>query len=182
MKTVDKYLFQALDSYPYCLEETIESLDYALSYDSKNAMALCLYGRVYAEQLCNYDMAKQYFQEALAIDINAVMVYPFYLNALLLNEDYDEAGKLIDFALTIKGINKAAIMFKKARLLERQHDIAGALAYVKEIKLQQLDNSLASPIGELETRLKAKQDLRKDKKKGKSKKDTNDTEKKNRKK
>jgi hypothetical protein len=31
MKTVDKYIFQALDNYPFWLEETIESLDYALS-------------------------------------------------------------------------------------------------------------------------------------------------------
>lgn len=170
MKTVDKYLFQALDNYPYCLEETIESLDYALSCDDKNAMALWLYGRVYAEQLFNYDMAKQYYQEALAADINAVVVYPFYLNALLSNEDYDEAEKLIDFALTIKGINKSWIMFRKARLLERNGDVKGALKYLKQIRLAQFDNSLVGPLEEIEARLKAKKDLLKDKKSGKSKK------------
>lgn len=170
MKTVDKYLFQALDNYPYCLEETIESLDYALSYDPKNTTALCLYGRVYSEQLLDYGMAKQYFQEALGVDVKAVMVYPFYLNALLLNEDYEEAAKLIDFALTVKGINKAAIMFKKARLLERQNDIKGSLRYLKEIKLQQWDNALATPMEELETRLKAKKDLLNGKDKTKKKK------------
>ena len=110
MKTVDKYLFQALDNYPYWLEGTIESLDYALSYNDKNVMALCLYGRIQTEQLHDYEEAKRYFQEALAIDINAVAVYPYYLDALLLNEDYDEALKLIDFALTIKGINKVSVM------------------------------------------------------------------------
>ena len=72
MKTVDKYLFQALDNYPYSLEETIESLDYALSYNDKNVMALCLYGRVQTEQLADYEEAKRYFQEALTININAV--------------------------------------------------------------------------------------------------------------
>lgn len=46
MKSIDKYLFQAMDNYPYCLEETIESLDYALSYDDKNVTALCLYARI----------------------------------------------------------------------------------------------------------------------------------------
>ena len=55
MKNIDKYLFQALDNYPYSLEETIESLDYALSYDSKNTTALCLYGRIQTEQLQNYE-------------------------------------------------------------------------------------------------------------------------------
>lgn len=178
MKTVDKYLFQALDSYPYCLEETIESLDYALSCDPKNVMALCLYGRVYAEQLCNYDMAKQYYQEALAADVYAVTVYPFYLNTLLLNEDYEEADKLISFALTVKGIHKVSIMFKKARLLERQNDVKGALKYLKQIKLQECDNSLSSCIEELETRLKAKKELLKGKTKDTSKKEDNDKRKK----
>jgi uncharacterized protein YfaS (alpha-2-macroglobulin family) len=49
MKTIDKYLFQALDNYPYSLQETVESLDYALSYDEKNTTALCLYARIEAE-------------------------------------------------------------------------------------------------------------------------------------
>ncbi|WP_278022042.1 hypothetical protein [Flavobacterium ginsengisoli] len=120
MKTIDKYLFQALDNYPYSLEETIESLDYAFSYDSKNTMVLCLYGRIQAEQLMNYEEAKSYFQEALAINIHALEVYPYYLQTLIVNGDYEEAQKLIDFALTIKGINKAMIFVKKAVLLEVQ--------------------------------------------------------------
>jgi tetratricopeptide (TPR) repeat protein len=106
MKTVDKYIFQALDNYPFWLEGTIESLDYALSYNEKNTTALCLYGRVQTEQLQDYEEAKRYFQEALAINIYAVSVYPYYLDALILNEDYEEASKLIDFALTIKALIK----------------------------------------------------------------------------
>ncbi|CAG0906289.1 unnamed protein product, partial [Darwinula stevensoni] len=62
----------ALDAYPYNLEEAIESLDYALSGDNNNAATLCLYGRVYAEQLQDYATAKTYFQDALAADIKAV--------------------------------------------------------------------------------------------------------------
>jgi len=30
---IDKYLFQAIDTYPYDLQETVESLQYALSYN-----------------------------------------------------------------------------------------------------------------------------------------------------
>ena len=98
MKTTDKYLFQALDNYPFWLEGTIESLDYAFSYDDKNTMVLCLYGRIQAEQLMNYEDAKLYFQEALAINIYAFEVYPHYLQTLILNEDFEEAQKLINFA------------------------------------------------------------------------------------
>jgi len=180
MKTVDKYLFQALDNYPYWLEGTIESLDYALSYNDKNVMALCLYGRIQTEQLHDYEQAKRYFQEALAIDIHAIAVYPYYLDALLLNEDYDEATKLIDFALTIKGVNKVEIMLRKVFLLERQKEFKEAVKLLKEIKLSMTENDNSYDIEETEKRLKAKKELLVSKKKVKSKKD-GDTKKKRKK-
>lgn len=170
MKTVDKYLFQALDNYPYWLEGTIESLDYAISYDGKNVMALCLYGRVQTEQLADYEEAKRYFEEALAININAVAVYPYYLETLLLNEDYEDASKLIDFALTIKGIDKVAVLLKKVTLLEKQKDIKGALKLVEEVKLILTANDMAFEVDETEKRLKAKKELLQAMKRAKSKK------------
>jgi tetratricopeptide (TPR) repeat protein len=170
MKNTDKYLFQALDNYPYSLEETIESLDYAMSYDAKNTTALCLYARIQTEQLQNYEVAKTYFQEALAINIDAVTVYPYYLETLLLNEDYEEASKLIDFALTIKGINKMAILLKKVQLLERQNKIEEAIKVMKEVKLASFAND-SFEIDEVANRLKVKKDLLKPKKKSKKKSD-----------
>ncbi|OCB73271.1 hypothetical protein B0A79_08260 [Flavobacterium piscis] len=173
MKTIDKYLFQALDNYPYSLEETIESLDYAFSYDAKNTMILCLYGRIQAEQLWNYEEAKNYFQEALAINIHALEVYPYYLQTLILNEDYEEAQKLIDFALTIKGINKSEIYIKKAILSEAQLRFKDALTAIKNAKLYTLQFAFESDIMEVEKRIKSKIDLLKNKKKSnKCKKDS----------
>lgn len=167
MKTIDKYLFQALDNYPYSLEETIESLDYAFSYDAKNTMVLCLYGRIQAEQLMNYDEAKSYFQEALSINIHAIEVYSYYLQTLILNEDYEEAQKLIDFALTIKGINKSDIYVKKAILFEAQHEFKKALKETKNAKLHSLQFAYECNIAEVEKRIEGKIDLLKKKKKSK---------------
>ena len=167
MKAIDKYLFQALDSYPYSLEETIESLDYAFSYDAKNTMVLCLYGRIQVEQLWNYEEAKSYFQEALAINIHALEVYPYYIQTLILNEDYEEAQKLIDFALTIKGINKSEIYVKKAILFEAQLRFKDALTAIKNAKLYTLQFAFESDIMEVEKRIKSKIDLLKNKKKSK---------------
>lgn len=166
MKTVDKYTFQALDNYPYWLEGTIESLDYALSYDAKNTMALGLYGRIYAEQLLDYETAKQYFQEALGVNIHSLAIYPHYIQTLLLNEDYGEASKLIDFALTIKGINKAEILLKKVLLLERTNELKQALQFLKEVKISTFSNETYE-IDEVEKRLKAKKELLLGKKKSK---------------
>lgn len=167
MKTIDKYLFQALDNYPYWLEGTIESLDYAFSYDDKNTMVLCLYGRIQAEQLFNYEEAKSYFQQALSINIHALEVYPHYLHTLILNEDYEEAQKLIDFALTIKGINKSEILLKKAILLEAQQQFKKALKEIKNVKLATLQFAFDSDITEVEKRIKGKIELLEKKKKPK---------------
>lgn len=156
MKTVDKYLFQALDNYPFNLEETVESLDYALSYDDKNTMALCLYARVYAEQLLNYEEAKNLFERAIGININAIEVYPFYIQTLLLNEDWEEAEKLIDFAVTIKGINKVEIHFKRVMLLELRKEFKKALKLIKAIKLMLIDSDYNYLMEETQKRLNDK--------------------------
>ncbi|WP_343697697.1 hypothetical protein [Flavobacterium sp.] len=172
MKTTDKYLFQALDNYPFWLEGTIESLDYAFSYDDKNTMVLCLYGRIQAEQLMNYEEAKSYFQQALAINIHALEVYPYYLKTLILNEDYEEAQKLSDFALTVKGINKSEIYLKKAVLLEAQNEFKKALKEIKNAKLHSLQFNYESDIADIEKRIENKIGLLKKKKEKKSKKDS----------
>lgn len=173
MKTVDKYIFEALDNYPYSLVETIESLDYALSYDDKNTMALCLYGRVQADQLLKYEEAKEYFQQAISININAIEVYAYYINTLILNEDYAEATRLIDFALTIKGINRVEILLKKVMLLESRKDFKKALKALKEARLETLSNEFDYLIEETEKRLhkkvnkKSKKESKKEKSDGK---------------
>ena len=172
MKTIDKYLFQAMDNYPYSLEETIESLDYAFSYDSKNTMVLCLYGRIQAEQLWNYEEAKNYFQEALTVNIHALEVYPHYIQTLILNEDYQEAEKLSDFALTIKGINKAEILLKKALLFEVQMQFKKALKEIKKAKLHSIHYFSEADSVEIEKRIKTKVDLSENKKKSKKSKKT----------
>lgn len=170
MKTVDKYLFQALDNYPFNLEETVESLDYALSYDDKNTMALCLYARVQAEQLFNYEEAKSLFEKAIGININAIELYPFYIQTLLLNEDFEEAEKLIDFALTVKGINKVEILIKKITLLELKGEFKLAKKIIKEVKLSVTNSDYSTFIEESTIRLKNKLKLTSNKKEKKKKK------------
>ena len=114
------YLFKALDAYPYELEKTVEALNYALSYDPQNAQALLLMGRVYSEQLGDYEKAKDYFAEALAADMNNPSIYPHYIYTLLLNEDYDEALKLLDYAKKVRATDKAVLFMYEAYVYEAQ--------------------------------------------------------------
>lgn len=118
----NKYYFQALDSYPYNLEDTLEALNYALSYDGEDSRSLCLMARVYSEVLQDYETAKHYFQEALQADMQNLAVYPYFADCLIAKEEYMEAKKLIKYSLSLPGINPCEMGQKKAWLYEKtQH-------------------------------------------------------------
>ncbi|GAA4278647.1 tetratricopeptide repeat protein [Aquimarina mytili] len=167
---LDKYLFQALDAYPYNLEEAVESLSYALSYDENNPVALGLMGQIYAEQLKNFEAAKEYFQQALAQDMYAVDIYPKYINVLLWNEDYNEAEKLIDFALTIKGTDKAVLYLKKAIYFEHKMMYKKALKCIKQAKHNAYNNNFINDLKEEKSRIEGKMPEKKNSKNSTSKK------------
>ncbi len=166
---LDKYLFQALDAYPYNLEEAVESLNYALSYDEKNPIALCLLGQIYAESLKNYETAKEYYQQALAEDMYALDVYPKYINVLLWNEDYEEAEKLIDFALTVKGTDKAVLYLKKAILFEQKREYKKGLQCIKCAKENAYNTRFINDLKEEKRRIEEKMPEKKKAKKKVSK-------------
>ncbi|PHR72938.1 MAG: hypothetical protein COA67_03985 [Lutibacter sp.] len=129
---INNYVFKALDSFDYDLAQTMEALNYAISYDDKNTMALTLMGRVYAEKLYKYDEAIGYYKEVLGININAFEVYVHYINVLLWNEHYEEAARFIDFALTVKGSDKGMLYFKKAILNDQLKQYGKALKNIKK--------------------------------------------------
>ncbi len=156
MDHLNTHLIKALDNYNYDLEATVESLTYALSYDGKHPMALCLMGRLYAEVFKAYETAKDYFKEALAANIYAFDAYPYYLNVLLWNEDYDEAAKFIAFALTVKGSDKGELYLKKAILSEQQGHYKEALKTLKDAKKYGYNTSFMDTINEVKTRIKSK--------------------------
>ncbi|NIF07319.1 hypothetical protein F3J23_18010 [Chryseobacterium sp. Tr-659] len=132
--TKSKYYFEALQCFPYNLSECMDALNYALAYEPEDSDSLCLMGRVYSEVLKDYETAKKYFDEALQSNIGNINVPQYYIACLLSNEDYTEAEKLIEFALKIKGIDKAEILNCQSFLLERKEEYGPALDVLKEAK------------------------------------------------
>ena len=130
--TKNKYYFEALDFYPYNLPDCLEALNYALSYDSEDADALCLMGRIHSEVLKNYEKAKEYFEEAMMFDVSNVNTPQYYIACLIENEDFAEAEKLITYALKIKGIEKSTLGFYRAMISERRGSLKNALHFLKE--------------------------------------------------
>ncbi|SDX59980.1 hypothetical protein SAMN05444411_10720 [Lutibacter oricola] len=159
------YVFKALESYHYDLEETMEALNYALSYDHKNTMALTLMGRVFTEKLYNYTEGILYFKEVLAIKVNAFEVYEHYINVLLWNEDYNDVESFIDFALTVKGSDKAMLYSKKAVLFEQLKEYKKSLLFIKTAKEYSYNNDHLSLLNEQKDRVKGKMPKKKKKNK-----------------
>ncbi len=166
----NNYVFKAMDAYPYELEETLEALNYALSYNNKDAQALCLMGRVYAEQLKDYETAKQYFAEAIAQHMEMPKTYPFYIQTLLWNGDYEEADKLITFGLTVKGTDKALLQLLQGILFEKQGDFKAAIKAYKKANKTATNNCFIEYVNNEISRVKKKMDPRKKKKKKSNKK------------
>ncbi|MCF7568763.1 tetratricopeptide repeat protein [Sabulilitoribacter arenilitoris] len=167
---LNNYVLKAIDAYPYDLEETVENLNYALSYEANNIYALYLMGRLQAEQLGDYEKAKQYYAEALANKMDFVKVYPKYISVLIWNEDYDEAKKLIEFAFTVKGLNKGEVWLKQGHLFENLQDHKKAIKALKIAKSFGFNNDFISYIDNEISRIKAKLKPKRKKKKKKKKK------------
>ena len=174
---INNYVFKALENYPYDLEEVMEALNYALSYNDKETMALTLMGRVYAEKLYKYQEGIAYYKQALAENINAFEVYLPYVNTLLWNEDYKDAEDFIDFALTVKGSDKALLYLKKAILYEQLKKYKKALTYIKLAKECTYNSEFMDTVNEEKNRIRGK--ISKKKKVKLSKKDKKRKKKKN---
>jgi len=126
------YVFKALEAYPWELAKAVESLNYALSYEPENVRALCLMAKVHSEQLGDNEAAKNLYERALTVRLDIPQVYPEYIQLLLENEDFTQAQKLIDFASTVKGIDKGGIKVLQAQLFEINGTFEAAEKVLKE--------------------------------------------------
>ena len=149
----NSYLFRAIEAYPWELEKAMEALNYALSYDPTNVKALCLMAKIQTEQFGDYELAKEYYDRALANRLDMPEVYPDYIRLLVNNEDFDEAQKLIDFARTVKGIDKAGIELCQGYLFEATHEFEKAENALNEAKQFALNNEFISYVDDVISRV-----------------------------
>jgi tetratricopeptide (TPR) repeat protein len=105
----NNYVFKALDYFPHNLGDTMEALNYALSYDEKNITALILAGRVYAEYAYDYNKARYYFNKALEVDLNSPFVYPYLAQLHFDERNIASAKRVIQYGIKIKGADKSQL-------------------------------------------------------------------------
>lgn len=151
------YLYKALDAYPYDLEETMEALNYAMSYNEENQeQVLCLLGRVQAEKFNDYEKAIVSYQEALSINPTAISVFVHYIEALIWSENLKEANQFIEYALKVKGSDKAILYYKKAIIAEMKMLYEEALINLKKSKIHTYNDGFFEDIKSTKKRIKNK--------------------------
>lgn len=132
----NNYLYKALDAYPYDLEETMESLNYALSYEQEDqAQVLCLLGRVYADKFQDYEKALNCFEEALGINPQALKVHEYYIETLIDSEQFGKANDFIAYAIRLKGADKGMLYHQKALIAESKFLYEEALILNRKAQL-----------------------------------------------
>lgn len=167
-----QYYIKAKDNYPFNLEEVVESLNYALSYDADYAAAHCLMAQMLVEEVSDYEHAFHHFEQALIADVNYIETYYHYSLALIFYDDVAKAQRLLDFAKTIKGVNLARIHKLEGILLEKSGRLVEAKHAFKKAIFQSVNNEELSDLKEDLARIKNKLPKKKKKKKSKMRKKT----------
>jgi len=128
----DQYYIKAIDNYPYNLEESVENLNYALSYGKDHAGVNCLMGRFYFEQLKDLETAEYYFQNALASDLSHLDTFVWYSMLLIQQRKFSSALKLINQSYKIKGVDLSVMFRLKALVYEYQKQYKKSIQLLKK--------------------------------------------------
>ncbi len=128
----NSYYIKALDNYDYDAEQTIEALNYALSYDEEHAGVHCLMGRLQMDQLKNFEAAAFHFRKALYFDKNYVDIYLYYSKLLIKLNEIKKAKTLIKTGLAIKGMDKAILFSRIAFIAERKGKYNKAIKFYRK--------------------------------------------------
>ena len=150
------YYLKAKDSYPYDLEETFESLSYALSYNENHAASHCLMGRFYAEQAQDINESIYHFEQALIHDMNYIDTYYFYADTLIKYNEFERVERLLKYAKSVKGICLSCLLQRKALMKEKQGKLVKAKKLLTKAKTISTNNGEISFIDEELKRIKNK--------------------------
>lgn len=118
----DQYFLKAWEDYDYNLEEVVENLNYALSYDQEHAGANYLMGKLYMEKFQKYDHAEEYFISSMASEPDNINTCESYTWLMIKTKKYNEALKLIKYTYKLKGVITAEAMRMEALVNELMYD------------------------------------------------------------
>jgi len=154
----DVYYIKALDEYPFALEQAVENLNYALSYDPDHVAANCLMGQLYMEQLKDLNRAEQYLQRAISTDPEYADAYFHYTGLAFTRGDFALAEKLINYTKTLVSADKAQVAYNEGLLYEQQKKYCIAIAHMNHALLESVNDEDRNLIKAAITRIQDKMD------------------------
>ncbi len=155
----DSYYLKALNEYPWNPGQTMENLNYALSYDDGHARAHVLMGRLCMEVIKDYQEAEYHFEQALMADLDYVETYKWFSLLKIWMGAYAEANKLIEYGMQIDGMDIATMTHRKALIAEGTGHLKGARRLYKEAICQSICSQQIHLLQEEIQRIRTKQKL-----------------------
>lgn len=146
----DTYYIKALDNYPYNLEEMLENLNYALSYEHDHPEANTLMARFYTNEVPKYELAIEYANKALGSDPTCIAAFSALARVLSFSEDINALQKVVTHVAKLK---EADLSYFKG-LLAQAYEAKGELKIAKKILKQAIHSTVFDgTIEDLETQL-----------------------------
>ncbi len=158
--TTNSYTIKALECYRYDKEECLEALGYALAYDENNAVALCLMGRIQMEMFENFELATNYFENALAADVTYAETYKHYLDLLITQGNLTKAKAFLKFASSRITYKQADLFIGEARIMEREFKFKKALKTLDRALKSAYSEITLEEIDEIKSRIERKRKCR----------------------
>jgi len=171
INTYEVMYIQARDNYPYNINECIEKLQYVISADNEHVGAHYLMGLIYQEQLEDYKQAKYYFQMTLYLEEQYAPVYSHYAYLLIHLNELEEALRVMELGLKVRGTDVGLLTYLKGLLYEKYEMYSTAMELYGEAKKACLNNSFMYAMDEQIKRVKNKKALLKKQSKKKDKKE-----------
>lgn len=160
VNTADQYYLKALAEFPYDLESVIENLNYTLSYDEEHTQAYCLLGLVNMYAMKDYRKAESCFEKALQCDLSYPDTYKYFSLLKIWLGEMEQANKIINYGLKVKGMDQAALLKYKALAHECIGEFDQAKNVLKQAKLHAIDNCKLTAIDDCLSRIKTKIQLK----------------------
>lgn len=123
----ENYLLKAKEAYDFDMEECVEALNYAMSYDEENAEVYLLHGKVMLYYIKDYSNAEESFMQALSIEPTHSETFIEFIWLRINEAHFEEAQKLLYGALQVVKKDFAQLYRLQAVLLEYEESYDDAI-------------------------------------------------------
>ena len=139
LNIADTYFLKASDNYGYNMNEVVENIGYALSYNEEHAPTWCLQGRLMMDEMKNFHEAKRCFENAIFYNPSYIETYKYYTLLLIWTGDFEKAQIIINKGKRIKGMPLCVTIHRSAMIHELNGRIGEAIRILKKGELFSLN-------------------------------------------